>query len=115
MQLSYKIAQVNIVVYIFKEMGQSNMANKYIDINDFALEINKQINNPAIRSWLFAIINDMPSADVKKVTRGKWQRMQNYARCSNCKHEVNWGNDDFLSPYCPVCGAAMELLKNFYT
>ena len=54
------------------------------------------------------IIKDQPTADVEEVKHSKWKKIQNYALCSNCKHEVNWGSKDFLSPYCPNCGAKMD-------
>lgn len=38
----------------------------------------------------------------------KWIKIQDYAMCSECVHKVNWGSKDFLSPYCPHCGARME-------
>lgn len=47
-------------------------------------------------------------ADAAEVRHGKWKKIQNYALCSNCKHEVNWGCKDFLSPYCPNCGTKMD-------
>lgn len=54
------------------------------------------------------ILDNQPKADVAEVRHGKWRKIQNYALCSNCKHEVNWGSKDFLSPYCPKCGAKMD-------
>ena len=53
-------------------------------------------------------IKSAPTADVTEVKHGKWKKIQNYALCSNCKHEVNWGCKDFLSLYCPNCGAKMD-------
>lgn len=41
-------------------------------------------------------------------THGHWIKIQNCARCSECRHEVNWGSKDFLSTYCPNCGARMD-------
>lgn len=54
------------------------------------------------------VTDTIPSADVQEISHGKWRRIQNYALCTCCKHEVNWGNDDYLSPYCPQCGAKMD-------
>lgn len=53
-------------------------------------------------------LKNQPTADVVEVKHGRWKKIQNYALCSNCKHEVNWGCKDFLSPYCPKCGAKMD-------
>lgn len=58
------------------------------------------------------IENRVPTEDVKPMVRGKWIKIQNYAKCSECMHEVNWGSKDFLSPYCPNCGAEMNNKKN---
>ncbi len=49
-----------------------------------------------------------PTIEAEPVKHGKWKKIQNFAQCSECKHEVNWGSKDFLSPYCPNCGAKMD-------
>lgn len=54
------------------------------------------------------VVESHPTADVAEVKHGKWKKIQNYALCTNCKHKVNWGCKDFLSPYCPECGAKMD-------
>ena len=46
--------------------------------------------------------------DVAPVKHGHWIKIQNYVRCSECRHEVNWSSRDFLSTYCPNCGAKMD-------
>ncbi len=53
-------------------------------------------------------IEEVPTIEAEPVKHGKWKKIQNFAQCSECKHEVNWGSKDFLSPYCPNCGAKME-------
>lgn len=50
----------------------------------------------------------LPDVDVVPVRYGRWIKIQNYARCSECRHEVNWSSRDFLSAYCPNCGAKMD-------
>lgn len=62
----------------------------------------------ALKELVLIIISDQPTADVQEVRHGKWRKVQNYALCTCCKHEVNWGNDDYLSPYCPNCGTKMD-------
>lgn len=57
------------------------------------------------------LLDEVPLSDVEEVKHSKWKKIQNYALCSNCKHEVNWGSKDFLSPYCPQCGAKMDKEK----
>ncbi len=53
-------------------------------------------------------IENFPTIEAEPVKHGKWKKIQSFARCSECKHEVNWGSKDFLSPYCPNCGAKMD-------
>lgn len=57
---------------------------------------------------LLNMVEYLPTADVQEVRHGKWRKVQNYALCTCCKHEVNWCNDDYLSPYCPNCGTKMD-------
>lgn len=49
-----------------------------------------------------------PTIEAEPVRSGRWNKIQNFAKCSECMHEVNWGSKDFLSPYCPNCGAKMD-------
>lgn len=98
---------------------------EYIDKDDLYAGICKRVNNPGIRSWLGAIIAEIPSADVaqmaywKPVYESKITGFDpNLAsrdpiggyECSNCKKEAVFDcNDQFvLSDYCPNCGAKME-------
>lgn len=53
------------------------------------------------------IIDVIAKCNVNEVS-AKWIKIQDYAMCSKCRHKVNWGSKDFLSPYCPHCGARME-------
>lgn len=55
------------------------------------------------------VIEQMPAANVQEEVRcGRWRKIQNYALCTYCQHKVNWGSKDFLSPFCPSCGAKMD-------
>lgn len=73
-------------------------------------EKKKGYTNPELEgiSKVIDRIKAQPTADVQEVRHGKWRKVQNYALCTCCKHEVNWGNDDYLSPYCPNCGTKMD-------
>lgn len=62
------------------------------------------------------IAENIPSADVRPVVRGKWLRTQAYPHriyCSNC-YVTFIRNDEFLElketphNYCPNCGADMR-------
>jgi len=49
--------------------------SRYIDVDNIQERICKEVNNPAIRVWLNALINEEPIADVVKV-----------GRCEECKY-----------------------------
>lgn len=49
--------------------------SRYIDVNELQENICKRVNNPAIRGWLNALINDISVAD-----------MQEIVRCKDCKY-----------------------------
>lgn len=68
----------------------------------------KEILNKNYSYTVAKLLDEVPLSNVEEVEHGKWRKIQNYALCSNCKHEVNWGSKDFLSPYCPRCGAKMD-------
>lgn len=57
---------------------------------------------------MFDCEDDFPTVGAELVKHGEWKKIQNFAKCSECMHEVNWGSKDFLSPYCPNCGAKMD-------
>ena len=60
---------------------------------------------------LHQITEDKNECNINNVS-AKWKKIQNYAMCSECGHKVNWGSKDFLSPYCPHCGAKMKGKEN---
>ena len=45
-----------------------------------------------------------PAADVAPVKHGKWIRTTSDYECSNCQYPM-----DYITPYCPYCGAKMDL------
>lgn len=59
------------------------MNNDLISRSELAEVVAKKINNPAIKSWLFAIINEIPTADTER--RGEWIPCDYaYYHCSEC-------------------------------
>lgn len=66
--------------------------------------------NPNECEKLEEVLRMMPAADVAPVVHGKWEtghydEFGNYVwPCSNCKRE----SEEF-SPYCPNCGAKMDV------
>lgn len=55
-----------------------------------------------------ALIDTVPSADVKEVNHGKWIISSDgyYLYCSCCKEEPE---SRVMTKYCPHCGAQMDL------
>ena len=63
---------------------------------------------------LLALVDGIPAADVEPVRRGEWIIIEDeycgYAKCSVCGDEfTSWEGDCAITPYCPNCGAKMEL------
>lgn len=77
---------------------------------DEILDIINNENYPDYQTYsdIFDVIDSAPTIESKPVRHGRWNKIQNFAKCSECMHEVNWGSKDFLSPYCPNCGAKMD-------
>ena len=76
---------------------------EYIEKSDLYNKICEKANNPAIRSWIGSIINDIPAADVAPVVRCKdclWRGREECAmfyRC-DCGEQHTWETDnDFCS------------------
>lgn len=89
------------------------MDKKFIDIDVLAERIYNKINNPAVRSWILAIINEIPAADVQEVRHGEWMYNDLYfpscAECSECGWKSSVGGEEIPSyHYCPRCGARMD-------
>lgn len=89
---------------------------EYVSKDDFFINMCKQIKNPSIKSWIGAIISEIPAADVAPVKHGKWVGYQTnsfknsseglkrkFYRCSIC-HTAN----AICAKYCPNCGAKMD-------
>lgn len=54
------------------------------------------------------LIEDIPSADVRPVKRGKWKSENEYTLlCSQCGAYL-WNNVSVKWNYCPNCGADMR-------
>ena len=87
------------------------MDKKFIDADTLAQVIMQRVNNPAIRNWLFAIINEIPAADVQEVRHGKWeQREYGIYKCSECDLNFDYDAIEYTQPFkfCPNCGAKMN-------
>ena len=57
------------------------------------------------------IIDDLPTADVQPVKRGRWFHIndEGIVYCSECNNEAYWDTDygQQLFDFCPYCGARM--------
>lgn len=91
---------------------------EYIDRDELYTQICKRVNNPAIRSWLGAILAEFPAADVAPVVHGKWEQCDYFDEdsntyvCSVCDETwtLNTGNPKENNMYyCPNCGAKIYL------
>lgn len=80
---------------------------KYVDTNK--IEIPKgffnDLNVPKFFQWL----NDLPTADVQEIRRGRWitvgEGITERTVCSNCKSQKG----SFMKPpFCNQCGAKMD-------
>lgn len=87
----------------------------YVEKTDLYGAICKKVNNPAIRSWLGAIIAEYPAIDVAPVKHGKWILEREPDGKPYCFH-CSVCDDDFrhigiltADNYCPNCGAKMDL------
>lgn len=60
---------------------------EYIEKSDLYNKICEKANNPAIRSWIGSIINDIPAADVAPVVHAQWDDSM-----------------DGITPFCTACG-----------
>ena len=63
------------------------------------------------------LIDDMPAAGVQPAKRGRWEKDEKgqFHHCSECEAETlrdvdSWGLDygEYLSDFCPCCGADMR-------
>lgn len=83
---------------------------KYIDADALKIQFPR---DPSEHLALYSdeniktIIDNMPAADVRENTHGQWIE-DDYAfnHCSECGYELEYA--EYVTPYCPQCGASME-------
>lgn len=70
----------------------------------------------AALSVVEGMISELPEGDVTEVKHGHWHLLYNCANegvyCSVCNKKVyktDYANQKIKSPYCPNCGAKMDL------
>lgn len=81
--------------------------SRYIDAERFIADLGfenteqeRKENTPGIVT--LADFDRQPTADVAEVKRGKWRRTASDYECSECSYPM-----DYITPYCPYCGAKM--------
>ena len=96
---------------------------RYIDIDDTVKTFEKlhgeesTLLNCYNADWIFSFLESQPTVDVQKVRHGKWIR-GNYVcgeyefKCSVCG-KTEW-HTSYSTPFCPHCGARMDLDENEY-
>ena len=59
------------------------------------------------------LIGNQPTADVKEVVHAEWKNnSEDYPECTNCGYMPMFDphiDDIYYSPFCPYCGATMDL------
>lgn len=69
----------------------------------------KQISLFGAVADFISLVCDVPAADVAPVVHGEWVYGEfDIPHCSECGHEVM---PNAISPFCPNCGAKMEVLR----
>lgn len=53
------------------------------------------------------LVNGLPAADVAEVTHGRWISDAGFFCCPRCEYE--WEDSGYKTPFCPECGAKMDL------
>lgn len=80
---------------------------EYIERQEVYSEINElPLTEDATKEILWAI-NNIPTADVAPIRRGRWIKEENgVIVCSECGEEHEW--EDYRATYCEDCGAKMD-------
>lgn len=96
---------------------------RYIDIDDTVKTFEKlhgeesTLLNCYNADWIFSFLESQPTADVQEVRHGRWIS-GNYVcgeyefKCSVCGN-TEW-HTSYSTPFCPHCGARMDLDENEY-
>lgn len=84
---------------------------EYISKDELMRYLEPKTNTPAI--VIKRYVEDMPSADVQPVKRGKWKHVAGMnSKCSVCSHYfpvIEFDSRPFDINFCPNCGARMDL------
>ena len=75
--------------------------SRYIDAVIAAEKISEKHNIPL--SELVDTFAEIPATDVVEIKHGEWNRTTSDYECSKCNYPM-----DYITPYCPYCGADMR-------
>lgn len=98
--------------YIDKETVLQDMAERY-DCYNPEIEADRNIRKGLVFARM--IIDKQSTADVQEIKHGKWISTGNALgyteyHCSECNNYLFLDSEDSeLYPYCPYCGAKMEV------
>ena len=86
---------------------------RYIDADKIHQFAEENLEKPLPLEWFWAlkIIDNAPTEEIAAVKHGKWEINCDgyYPYCTNCLAEPRSG---VMSPFCPICGAAMTKGEN---
>lgn len=90
---------------------------RYIDATLLKAEFTGNFIDTYSPALIKAIIDGQPTVDVQKVRHGKWIRGSYVCgeyefKCSVCGN-TEW-HTSYSTPFCPHCGARMDLDENEY-
>lgn len=78
--------------------------NRYLDTPSNSPAYSRYMAQLDERTRLKHMVADFPAAAAAPVKHGKWNRTTSDYECSNCQYPM-----DYITPYCPNCGAKMDL------
>ena len=79
-------------------------ADELINIITYVSE--EYVNRPdviEIKGLMIGMLDESPTIDAVPVVHGKWDRTTSDYECSVCQYPM-----DYITPYCPNCGAKMD-------
>ena len=75
-----------------------------IDVNDYVETWDCNCITGGIQTVMAVDdLSYLPTVDAVPVVHGKWDRTTSDYECSNCQYPM-----DYITPYCPNCGARMD-------
>jgi hypothetical protein len=93
-----------------------NTTSEYIERKALLKKAKELASGSFSTPLIISAIEDAPKVDVVEVKHGEWYLLKNCANegvyCSVCTKKVyktDYANQKIKSPFCPNCGAKMDL------